>query len=172
MADTAMAALQYDLSKLTDPRQPGKVHLTAVRAVLEKSLLSSLVVLPTQGVEDTFELFERFVGDLARTSTQLTEFIDSIDSGDGSGRARSEALLAKNFIDVFREVLDNIGAEAAEIGEDEIARIIDERDSQPVLRARASPPGARCVAPRGRRFAPVSPCGDFSVSGSCQQRTD
>ncbi|MGI9596973.1 MAG: hypothetical protein ACR2QK_12480 [Acidimicrobiales bacterium] len=164
MADTAMAALQYDLSKLTDPHPPSEVHLTAVRAVLEKSLLSSLVVLPTQGVDDTNELFERFVGDLANTSGRLTEFIDSIDSDEGSSEARSEALLAKNFIDVFREVVENIGAEAADIGEDEIARIVDERDPGDGLEDPDDPDVLRALPIR-------APFGQFPLVNRCVERS-
>lgn len=164
MADTAMAALDYDLAKLADPRQPAQVHSTAVRAILEKALLSSLIVLPTQGVDETQELFEEFTGRLAAISGTLTEFIDAIDSGEDPYGARSDALSVKNFVDVLREVVDNIGAEAAEMGEDEIKRIITDRDPGDGLEDPGDPDVLRALSIR-------APFGQFPLVNRCVERS-
>lgn len=161
---TAMAALDYDLEKLADPRQPSEVHLAAVRAILEKTFLSSLVVLPTQGVEGTEELFDEFRTILERIARALSDFMDNIDSDGGSSDARSEALGVKNFVDVFREVLDNIAEDAREFGEDEIAQIVADRDPGDGLEDPGDPDVLRAVAIR-------APFGQFPIVNRCVERS-
>lgn len=140
-------ALDYDLKKILDPNQPAAVRGTAVKSVLEKFFLSQIFILPTNGVEDTNEIFEEQLTRMQTISGTLAEFIDT--AGDGHGTAGAKALTAKNFIDVFQETAQRVAEESAEINADEIERIIAEGDLGDGLEDPNDPDLRRSVAIRG-----------------------
>lgn len=155
-------ALDYDLAKVLDENQPPAVRKTAVRSVLEKFFLSGLFILPTDGVDETREIYDEQLGRLQAISGTLSELIDA--GGEGLDKVRAEALTAKNFVDVFQETAQRIADESAAIGADEVARIIEDGDPGDGLEDPDDPDVRRSIALR-------APFTFFPLTSRCFERS-
>ena len=105
---TATRAFDFDL-ELVNAKQPPEVQREAVRSLLDKFFLSSILLLPSPGkaVEETQRLFQEALERLHKTSQVLAQFL----RGEGDPEANVEALRTKNFIDVFIEAAHELGNE-------------------------------------------------------------
>ncbi len=170
--DTAMPSLDFDLEVAADDDQPGEVRLAALESVMDKAFLSSLVVLPTPGVDETERLFREHVQMFGRIRATAKRIVGGGDKGGkaAGGPVKIKALELKNFFDVFQETVQVIADEARDTPIPEEDDPADDDVDTPEGRAPGDPGGVAIRAaflpwPRFRHpeesccCLPLEPCG-------------